>query len=167
MAQSTCPVAGCNRQHNGKQGWFHAHSLAERLSVYIDKTPTCWLWTGHINPKGYAYISSGGRSYRAHRLTYEMAKGPIPEGLELDHLCRVRHCVNPDHLEAVTARVNQLRGEGPQAQHARQTHCIRGHPLSGSNVYYFGLGKRQRMCLTCKRARQRNGRKRGVLPNSA
>jgi hypothetical protein len=96
----------------------------------------CWIWTAH-RPTGVGYISirREGRFVLAHRVAYEQYKGAIPDGLVLDHLCRVPACVNPDHLEAVTQRENALRGVGITAQLARQTHCKRGHSLSGENLH--------------------------------
>ena len=93
----------------------------------VERTDACWLWRGYLNGQGYGSIRWMGRQWRAHRLVYELTVGSIPPGLTLDHLCRVRHCVNPDHLEPVTNRVNLLRGESPSARHARKTHCPLGH----------------------------------------
>lgn len=89
----------------------------------------------------------------AHRISYEMLIGPIPSGLQLDHLCRVRHCVNPQHLEPVTNRVNSLRGISLPAQNHRKTHCPQGHAYTPDNVYYHGAGNRWRICATCQKAR--------------
>src|SRR2546421_6548023 len=84
----------------------------------------CHLWIGHENaPGGYGRLSYRGRLYLAHRLSYESAIGPVPAGLQLDHLCRVRCCVNPAHLEPVTGRENVLRGISPAARAAKATHC--------------------------------------------
>jgi len=79
----------------------------------------CWVWTGSLQGGGYARIMTDGRMQPAHRVAYELKHGPIPDGLEMDHLCRVRCCVNPDHLEAVTTSVNQLRGNAPSVVAAR------------------------------------------------
>lgn len=84
--------------------------LAERFWEKVERTDACWLWQGHRNHKGYGYISVNRRHVGAHRVAYEMARGvPVPAGLEIDHLCHVRHCVNPDHLEAVTHMENLRR----------------------------------------------------------
>ena len=104
----------------------------------VDKTGECWTWQGSITCYGYGQFSHPvkGMSNRAHRVAWEMANGPVPEGLVLDHLCRNRACVRPDHLEAVPNRTNVLRGYGVSAEFARRTHCSRGHelPTAGSRV---------------------------------
>jgi hypothetical protein len=92
-----------------------------------------------------------------HRVVYEALVKPIPVGLVLDHLCRVRHCVNPAHLEPVTQRENVLRGETAPAANKAKTHCVRGHPFSGQNLILRKSGVRE--CRTCANARRRkNGR---------
>jgi hypothetical protein len=107
---------------------------------------SCWVWQGSTRT-GYGSFYSHGRVYPAHRFAYEAVKEPIPAGLVLDHLCRNRACVNPDHLEPVTEQVNILRGIGMTAMNARKTHCVNGHPLTGENIY-TGRG---RECRVCKR----------------
>lgn len=103
----------------------------ERFWSKVDKTPDCWLWTAGKDWDGYGiFARDGSRSCRAHRWSYEQAIGPIPEGLQIDHLCRVRNCVRPDHLEAVTSRTNTLRGETRAAKNAIKTHCPYGHLLN-------------------------------------
>jgi hypothetical protein len=111
----------------------------------------CWITSTKItNPMEYDRIWSNGRCYRVHKLSYEIYKGKIPNGCEIDHLCRNRKCFNPDHLEAVTHKVNILRGEGLAAKKARQTHCIHGHELSGDNLYaYLYKGRVGRYCIPC------------------
>ena len=117
----------------------------------------CWEWTDALSKEGYGYFSIGPRVariyLRAHRVSYEMFVGPIPHGLELDHLCRNPGCVRPDHLEAVTHRENVLRGASPSALHAIKTHCSKGHPYDEENTYRYPNGKRQ--CRTCHRDRNR------------
>lgn len=114
----------------------------------------CWMWMGCIAPQGYgrvrSYAASGnGRLLFAHRIFYEAARGPIPAGLQLDHLCRHRWCVNPDHLEPVTARENMRRGDAPTAIMWRENRCKRGHSLLGAHQSSSG-----RVCNICKRARR-------------
>lgn len=134
----------------------------DRWSAKIDKSGPipeyaphlgpCWVWTGAISSEGYGRC---GSAY-AHRWSYEVFVGPIPEGLQIDHLCRVRKCVNPAHLEPVTQRENLLRGDGAGARFARRTHCSRGHALTPENTYAEKASPGARMCLACKRL----GRKR-------
>ncbi len=132
------------------RGVFPRPSVTARFWTKVDKTGTCWLWTGAKKATGYGvFRKHADQNPRpAHRLAYEELIGPVPEGLELDHLCRVRACVNPAHLEPVTGRVNILRGFSPPAQNARKTECINGHPLIPENLYLHG----QRKCKTCHKA---------------
>ena len=110
----------------------------------------CWTWTAYRSPKGYGVFGNK----RAHRVAYEMLVGPIPARLTLDHLCRNRGCVRPDHLEPVTNEENILRGEAPSAKNARKTHCFRGHPLNGANLYVWPRNG-MRVCVACRTARER------------
>lgn len=120
----------------------------------------CWIWTGATMPNGYGVSQSRRRagSRLAHRIAYERGRGPIPAGLTIDHLCRVRSCVNPVHLEAVTARTNNLRGIGPAAVHAKKTHCPRGHEYAGPNLHVTPGGERK--CRRCHADRERERRAR-------
>ena len=123
----------------------------ERFWLKVEDAGLCWHWTGHIGDGGYGtFRGPGRRTVKAHRFAYESLVGPIPDGLFLDHLCRVRHCVNPEHLEPVTGRVNTLRGEGITAAQARRTHCHRGHPLSGDNLW---IVRGRRCCRECDHIR--------------
>src|SRR5688572_16860021 len=83
----------------------------DRFRAKVDRTGGCWLWTASRILSGYGQVRFEGKNQRAHRVAYALVKGPIPEGLVLDHLCRVKHCVNPDHLEAVTQAENLRRGD--------------------------------------------------------
>lgn len=139
-----------------------ARSLADRLWAKVEKTDGCWLWRGSLRPDGYGQIAmKPGAPKLAHRVAYELAKGPIPAGLTLDHLCRNRACVNPDHLEPVDNRTNTLRGIGPTAINASKEVCKRGHSLADAYV-----SKGMRYCRTCALAKQRLLRTEGhgVLP---
>jgi hypothetical protein len=116
----------------------------------VDKTDSCWLWTGALHDLGYARFSVGGLRVYVHRYSYELANGQIPEGLTIDHLCRVRHCVNPDHLEAVTHRENLRRSPiQPTTVNARKTRCPYGHLYSGRDKRGW------RECRTCRSAPRR------------
>jgi hypothetical protein len=109
----------------------------------------CWEWAGSHDPQGYGQFRDGGRLWKAHRFSYEWTIGPIPEGLQLDHLCRNRGCCNPDHLEPVTNAENARRGE--TGFHMRnRTHCKRGHPFTPENTYVIpSTGSRS--CRACRR----------------
>src|SRR5215207_9829672 len=112
----------------------------------------CWMWAGSRQSKGYGQVRREGRNLLAHRAAYEAVNGPIPEGLELDHLCRNRLCYRPTHLEAVTHQVNVLRGEGIAAQYAKRDTCKAGHSLTGTNLLDRGDG---RICRECQRRYKR------------
>lgn len=108
----------------------------------------CWKWTAKLSHDGYAIIAVNGKQIGAHRFAYEKWIGPIPEGLHLDHLCRVRHCVNPEHLEPVTNIENIRRGGN-----AAKVVCKNGHSLVDSNMFIDSRGNRQ--CAICVKRRQR------------
>ena len=129
------------------------------IDRFVEKTRIdesgCIVWTGGLNGVGYGQFYVGrksldqtGKGY-AHRWAYETFVGPIPEGMHIDHLCRTRACVNPDHLEPVTIRENLLRGDGPSAQHSKKTHCPKGHEYAGDNLYVSPKG--MRFCRRCGR----------------
>jgi hypothetical protein len=121
----------------------------EALAINLDAP--CFLWTGRTT-KGYGVISIKGKETYVHRYMWEQMRGPIPAGLEIDHLCRVPRCVNPQHLEPVTHTENLRRGNGWGGRHARTTHCPKGHPYDEANTQY---SQGQRKCAECHRVRQR------------
>lgn len=133
------------------------HHLRSSPLEYVEEdrgyeTP-CWIWQRSLDRNGYGQGSRPDGQRKAYRIYYERYVGRVPAGLHLDHLCRVRECVNPDHLEPVTQRENNLRGHTPAARNAVKTHCIRGHEFSPENTYVDSLGKRH--CRTCHRRRNR------------
>lgn len=139
----------------------HGMPDSDRLMKYVQKDASgCWLFTGRIGTGGYGYFGQhrdgSWKPRRAHRVAYELFVGPISEGLQIDHLCRVRHCVNPAHLEAVTAEVNNARSTSPSAANRVATECKRGHALEGENVQIINSGGRQkRRCKECAREARR------------
>lgn len=128
-------------------------TLAQRLAERTDLEGEngCWIYTGKLGKNGYGYIGVDGKTKLAHRVSYELSIGPIPEGLQLDHLCRVRSCINPDHLEPVTNRENGLRGISFAAQNVVKTHCPLGHPYDDDNtrVRSTKYGWQRRDCKAC------------------
>lgn len=172
MANLSCAI--CGATHYAK-GWCKPHynrwwrygdpnhiphrpTADERFWSKVNKTSTCWLWTGQSR-SGYGLFSWGSRdtlsSECAHRHAYRLIKGSIPDGMVLDHLCRIPLCVNPDHLEPVTLGENVLRGIGTSAINKRKTHCVNGHEFTPENTRIGRTG--HRACRACDRA---NARKR-------
>ena len=140
-------------KHYGR--WWRHQSTADPVRAHPIESfvsridfADCWLWTGALSKAtGYGSFRSGP----AHRWAYTFFVGPIPTGLQIDHLCRVRRCVNPDHMEPVTIRENLLRSPLTHAGRlAAQTHCIHGHEFTPENTYLYG---RMRSCRTCRRER--------------
>lgn len=125
-------------------------ALPHRLASKVEDAG-CWYWNGSTDPCGYGQVWWEGRPRKAHRVVYELAVGAIPHGAELDHLCRVRNCVNPEHLEPVTHRENLLRGDTFQRANASKTHCKRGHAFDDANTHILRTGSRK--CRACDRIR--------------
>lgn len=165
MGQLNCAVAGCTSNRKARQ-WCYKHykrwqrhgdplapsrndqDAAERFFGRVD-VGDCWEWTGSRS-NGYGYFAPppGDRAVGAHRWAYEHLIGAVPDGCQLDHLCRNRACVNPDHLEPVIQRTNILRGASPAARNAAKTHCPQGHPYDETNTYR-SPGRSARYCRTC------------------
>ncbi len=139
------------------------NDLASRLRAQFEEQyevqpDGCWLWTGTIRGTGYGTMKIFGGFAYAHRLSYELFVGPIPDGLVIDHLCCNRACVNYEHLEPVTNQENLLRSPNTLAgKNARQSHCPQGHPYEGENLVVFGGA---RACRECGRVHWRAWRQR-------
>jgi hypothetical protein len=122
-------------------------------NVRISDDVECWLWQGRLGTgTGYGQFWTGEKQVGAHRWAYEFCVGAIPSGLDLDHLCRIRACVNPSHLEPVTRRENLLRGVGITATNAQKTHCVHGHEYTPDNTYRRPDTK-TRQCRACAQVR--------------
>lgn len=143
---------------------FYVERSTEECSTWGAQLTGCWHWGGTLSENGYGLISGPQREgsdtpsstpIRAHRFSYETTHGPVPDGLEVDHRCRVRPCVNPAHLEAVTSQVNNLRGTSMAAVHAAKTRCPEGHEYDGSG------SRGDRTCSRCIRSHSL-GRNTGV-----
>lgn len=119
----------------------------ERFWSKVEKTDSCWNWTGSLR-NGYGLFRFNGKIQSAHRVSFELIKGKIPKGLELDHLCRNPSCVNSDHLEPVTGKENNARSDSLPAKNARKTHCKYGHEFTPENTYIMNCGGRR--CIICK-----------------
>ncbi len=131
---------------------------AEAFWAKVEKTETCWLWTGYKDPSGYGRFKFEGDA----RLAHHFLVGRPPEGLQYDHVkargCLNRHCVNPAHLELVTSRENTMRGDNQTAHNVKKTHCPRGHAYDDTNTYFSCYGYRQ--CRACHALAEKNRRAR-------
>lgn len=183
-----CRIVDCATPGNGGHGWCakhyrrwyrHGDPLATsrivgddlaRFWSYVDvdgpvvreELGRCWSWSGATSPDGYGILCIAKQTTYMPRFSYELEHGPIAAGLEPDHLCRNRNCVNPGHLEPVTHRENILRGESPQAINARKTHCPKGHEYTPENIRWQRNGGR--LCRACQKQHDLN--RRGSSPVS-
>lgn len=183
LATKTCSIDGCTAAHlaRGMCGKHYARwsrhgdptavlkvgrprtNPVERFWSKVDKAGPlprwapflgpCWVWTDALDRDGYGNFGVDGAHLRPHRFAYELLVGPIPDGLVLDHLCRVRRCVNPTHLEPVTPAQNTFRGRALPVINARKTHCVNGHPFDDENTIITASGKRR--CRACTRKSNR------------
>lgn len=141
--------------------------VLERFFIKVDKNgprilkTRCWTWTAYVHKRtGYGRFYFEGKVVEAHSASYRMFVGPVPEGLELDHLCRNRACVRPDHLEPVPHATNMERGTIATVARAKQlakTHCPQGHPYSGHNLIVLKGQGNARRCRTCQNEKRRVG----------
>ena len=134
--------------------WPKDIPLELRFQAYFQVVESgCWEWLASLRGRmQYGQIILSGKNIYAHRLSYELGVGPIPDGKQIDHLCRNPKCVNPEHLEPVEPRENTMRGFGPTAQNAKKTHCLRGHEYNEANTF---LGRNGRSCRECRRLLRR------------
>jgi hypothetical protein len=167
MGDRRCTIPGCEGRYSAR-GYCNKHYLRARVGkdpaqpTSLDLTieqrfwrkvdrngpDGCWLWTRGTDDDGYGIFGTKLWQAKAHRWSYELLVGPIPQGLVIDHLCRIHACVNPEHLEPVTDKTNTLRGFSPAAKNAVKTHCKRGHEFTDANT---GLHRNGRFCRICKR----------------
>lgn len=148
-----CSMPGCERvaRTRGRCDPHKYRSFAERFWARVDRSGPCWLWLGPTDKHGYGHAQAYKRlSGRPYQFAYWLTHGAVPEGLEIDHICRNRACVRPSHLRAVTHLENGI------AQIADTTHCVNGHEYTDDNTRWWrrANGRMARCCVTCKRAYQ-------------
>jgi len=129
----------------------------DRFFSKVNKTDGCWLWNSTPSTKGYGMYWVDGKYALAHRYSYQKFVGDIKDGYQIDHLCRVRKCVNPEHLQQVTQKENILRGTGVTSVNHKKTHCMNGHEFSKENTYI--TKKNSRRCRICLREKSKRFRK--------
>lgn len=158
---------------NGTKLYYGWVSQNERLLSKITFSKNgCWEWTGTISNKGYPafmIFKPKRKNCYAHRLIWELTKGEkIPDGLEMDHLCKNTKCVRPSHMEPVTGKENNLRSNSPTSQNAKKLFCLRGHPFSKENTY-IRPDNHGRQCIKCVSFRAKRSsirRMRGIATTS-
>lgn len=139
-------------------------SRVELFCSKVKVTESCWLYEGYVNPGGYGQFAIKGSSRRAHRIMWELVGRKVDPTLQLDHLCRVRNCVNPDHLEQVTGKVNSLRGLTVTAENFNKSYCIHGHPFTPKNMVKGITRSYERRCRTCQNRMSRTYYQRNKTP---
>lgn len=188
MGNRICVIEGCGKPVQSR-GWCWRHyerwrkhgdphggrpkyaSDSERLWAKTERVGECIIWRGNMKSNGYGIFAAQGKTFHAHRFAYEDKVGPIPAGLDLDHLCHThdaecpggnecphRRCVNPDHLEPVTRKVNLNRGING---YSRRTHCVRNHAFDEVNTRWY---KGRRWCRACEREREAHRDRKKVTP---
>lgn len=176
MTERKCSVDACDRPYRSR-GLCSSHYSRrlrageielvqpqrpddERFWSNVDAGGVCWEWTGSLTPKGYGtFMAKGRKAYRAHRYAWIILVGEIPQAMTIDHICKNKRCVNPDHFELVTAEENTRRGGSASALNARKTHCKRGHEFTPENTYVqYNKGKAGRRCRECHLALLRSRR---------
>ena len=172
-----CAVHILNHSCKAKVFVYGDPSLIVRFLASTSISAGCWNWRAGKTGAGYGAIKISGRTLGAHRVAYELSSGKsIPEKMEIDHLCRNRACVNPEHLEVVTAKENILRGTCPAAFNSKKIHCPMGHPYSKENTIRTtssATGTVRRICRICNKAafhKRKNGGNPGAprkLPQGA
>lgn len=128
------------------------NTIKDFLTKYKKNRKGCWVWNGYKTSHGYGSMKMAGRRDYAHRISFRYFKGEIPKELQIDHLCRNRLCINPDHLELVTSAENTRRGNSNSSINAKKTNCSKGHPFFGSNLILKTkngkiVGRKCRICL--------------------
>lgn len=177
-SRGCCAVDGCDGVANepgAARGWCSKHYQrwkkygdptagtvrvlppVERFLAQTVRDGECLVWTGAKDSNGYGLFGLDGVSVGAHRFAYATARGPVPDGLELDHLCRNRACVRLSHLEAVTKYENMRRGESPFAKNLRVTACPQGHEYTDENIWRY---RGSRYCRECRRIQARDRKRR-------
>lgn len=151
-ARGWCRLHYLRWHRHGDPQFVTPHDPLTRFWNKVDRRglDECWLWSGVASSAGYGCIYVDGVQIGVHRFAYELLVAPIPEGMHLDHLCRVPTCVNPAHLEPVTLAENVLRGVGTSAANARKTHCKRGHEFTPENTKTYRGHRACRECIQTK-----------------
>lgn len=144
----------CMQESRARRRGVRPVAAAEkRFWSRVDKTESgCWEWTAGKLASGYGSFRSANRAHVSHKFAWELLRGPVPEGLDLDHLCRNRACCNPDHLEPVTRQENLRRGWGARLKNGMTTQCIHGHEYTPENTYVNPRG--QWKCRTCRKVQK-------------